>query len=664
MLITSAKENNRVCKPLKPLRIYFRPHDTTFAFIFFLARRCPSTIQCSSLDEITHPGIMNSEFRKTIGDLLGKGIQFEVPAYQRGYRWKQQQVGELLHDLREFIQKNEDSPQKNKRYLLQLVVVKKIDENQYEVIDGQQRLTTLFILLTFLQERYKNVCNPQKQLYTIKYKTRDSLSDYLKEIGEKSPKNIDEYYMQQAWKVFKDSWSDEPGGITGEKEAESLWKILTAETGASERVEILWLEKNDDDASETIFRNINSGKIELEESELIKSLFLRTKKDNSHLVRALQWEQIENRFYDDAFWGFLKEEDDDKIARRINILAKLMLSTDEGKGGENGKSFKTNELFICIKEKIEDPTREPGIWRKFVETFQILESWYNAPLLHNYIGLCLQIGAASLATIFKKYNYNKILLEPETETREKRFLRFLKNQIYSHLIKKGEDTEAFIGGLEYGSNNNDIKKILLTYNVELLNQQYENAPKGGKWNEDHSMFRFPFDVYTQINWQLEHISSQNESEAEWVIAIIEKEKQTLEKGSCRQLFEDGKGGRYTNWEEVQDEIKKSPGLIDKIKQGIKDDLGESLLEEDDKDRIGNLALLDNHTNESYKNALFRDKKETIISNIKKGHFVPLGTQYAFFKFFEENPTKLEYWKETDVDHQESYIIQTIDRLKK
>ena len=610
---------------------------------------------------------MSSEFRKTIGDLLGKGIQFEVPAYQRGYRWKQQQVGELLHDLREFIQKNEDSPQKDKRYLLQLVVVKKIDENQYEVIDGQQRLTTLFILLTFLQERYKNVCNPQKQLYTIKYKTRDSLSDYLKEIGEKSPKNIDEYYMQQAWKVFKDSWSDEPGGITGEKEAESLWKILTAETGASERVEILWLEKNDDDASETIFRNINSGKIELEESELIKSLFLRTKKDNSHLVRALQWEQIENRFYDDAFWGFLKEEDDDKIARRINILAKLVLSTGKGNNAGQDKSFKTNELFIGIKEKIEDPTREPDIWRKFVETFQILESWYNAPLLHNYIGLCLQIGAAPLTTIFEEYN--KPLLG--SETREKQFLKFLKGKIYSHLIgKNGKDTKAFIGGLEYGSNNNDIKKILLTYNVELLNQQYVNvkAHKGWKWNEDHSMFRFPFDVYTQINWQLEHISSQNENEAEWVIAIIEEYKRELkdkgENGGCNKILTKFNDNWAENWKEVGDEIKKSPqDLINKIKQGIKDDLGESLLKEDDKDRIGNLALLDDHTNKSYKNAPFRKKKGTIISKIKEGQFVPLGTQYAFFKFFEKNPTELEYWKETDVKEQESYIIQTIDRLK-
>lgn len=73
------------------------------------------------------------------GRLVGKiSGEFVVMSYQRGYRWGESQVNALLNDIY-------DNGQKAN--CLQPIVVRVLDnENQYELIYGQQRLTTLFLL--------------------------------------------------------------------------------------------------------------------------------------------------------------------------------------------------------------------------------------------------------------------------------------------------------------------------------------------------------------------------------------------------------------------------------------------------------------------------------------------------------------------------------------
>lgn len=73
---------------------------------------------------------------KPIGDI--KGV-FNIPAYQRGYRWGKLQVKTLLNDL---YQKANDSTKKD--YCLQPIVVLRKGEGEYDLIDGQQRLTTIY----------------------------------------------------------------------------------------------------------------------------------------------------------------------------------------------------------------------------------------------------------------------------------------------------------------------------------------------------------------------------------------------------------------------------------------------------------------------------------------------------------------------------------------
>ena len=131
-----------------------------------------------------------------VKDLLG--MNFFIPGYQRGYRWKTRQVEDLLDDIYEFMQSGKDG-----KYCLQPLVVKysaskdrlldKLNEalkekendiqsayqvlkdyQRWDVVDGQQRLTTIYILLSYLDKT--------KAPYTLQYETRKGSQDFLKNI--------------------------------------------------------------------------------------------------------------------------------------------------------------------------------------------------------------------------------------------------------------------------------------------------------------------------------------------------------------------------------------------------------------------------------------------------------------------------------------------------
>ena len=78
---------------------------------------------------------------RPIGDLLDE--HFFVPSYQRGYRWTKREVTALLEDIDAF----QRSAQPDSYYCLQPVVVRRNAQGTLDLVDGQQRLTTLFLIL-------------------------------------------------------------------------------------------------------------------------------------------------------------------------------------------------------------------------------------------------------------------------------------------------------------------------------------------------------------------------------------------------------------------------------------------------------------------------------------------------------------------------------------
>ena len=94
--------------------------------------------------------------KKSITDVEGK---FLIPSYQRGYRWRPQEVKLLLEDINAIKEQEE--------YCLQPIVVQQKGE-QYELIDGQQRLTTLFLL-----HRYAAVRDVAENKCSLNFKDKN-----------------------------------------------------------------------------------------------------------------------------------------------------------------------------------------------------------------------------------------------------------------------------------------------------------------------------------------------------------------------------------------------------------------------------------------------------------------------------------------------------------
>ena len=166
---------------------------------------------------------------KTISELLK--CNFHIPSYQRGYRWTEQQVTDLLNDINEFSPKEIANSDEKTWYCLQPIVVKQKDENEWDVIDGQQRLTTIYLILYYLNQRYTE--EGKVKLFELEYETREGSANYLKnELGkiEKDNSNIDYFHISIAYQTIK--------GWFKEKKVEKIGRRQGKERG-----EIKWVRK-------------------------------------------------------------------------------------------------------------------------------------------------------------------------------------------------------------------------------------------------------------------------------------------------------------------------------------------------------------------------------------------------------------------------------------
>ena len=116
---------------------------------------------------------LNNEILKNVQNLLD--LRFFIPKYQRGYRWKENQIIDLLNDIDRFNPSNDED--KNSWYCLQPLVVKK-SEDGWRLIDGQQRLTSIKLILHYLNKKFFYV--EPKQIYTLDYETRGKDEEWLK----------------------------------------------------------------------------------------------------------------------------------------------------------------------------------------------------------------------------------------------------------------------------------------------------------------------------------------------------------------------------------------------------------------------------------------------------------------------------------------------------
>ena len=641
-----------------------------------------------------------------IGELLD-GRYFYIPSYQRGYRWTEKQVGDLLRDLLCFsndLANKGNKDEKDQFYCLQPIIARPItdidqlktifgddfndsilEHGVWEIIDGQQRLTTIFLLYKYLldqkgwdAETLKDE-EDGKELYHICYATRKGSSSFLENLSLKAIKdsseevfkeNVDYFHMANAFKYISE-WIKTDGksiniryqlGGSLDNVRTSLFKLLNGMSdtkGGS--VQVLWYELAENKGKRNIkeFQKINTGKIRLTDAELIKGLFLLEKNFSTsekyikQSELALEWEFIENTLHANNFWYFLQKKGFD-MPNRIDLLFNLIYKKAALKNiQEEDWDAKLKEVDIQLSDarqseifrfyynrfegKIgEDLQHEVGkAWDEVMELYRTLDDWFCTPSIYNYIGLLSQCGE-DLCRLVLHYEYL-----PEESTRLD-FEDYLKERISFHLRKVKIDNEKKLILSTYKEHDN-IYKVLLTLNIHLLNEQNQ------KLESESDVYKFPFDVLNAQNWDIEHIDSfhtnalkKDNDKKEWIETALADRSDELSKDEKEQI-----------------NLKIEENALDDAINIIKRNAQEVDTEEEIKNTIGNLTLLDAATNRMYGNSLFCTKRRIIIERIKQGVFVPVATQYIFAKFFDQKGTNRSLWTKEDMEAYHNYIYNVI-----
>lgn len=525
-------------------------------------------------------------------------MKFFIPSYQRGYRWTNLQIENLLNDILEFRPGVDGG-----FYCLQPLVVK--EQKKWTVIDGQQRLTTICLILKALN----------KKCPSIEYE-RDSYIQVCNSSDEIKKDNIEIYHLTSA-KHFIDRW------IHIEKRADEE-KLDTKKFCDKILGKTKFIFYNVGDVSEEqeydIFNNLNSGKIALTNAELIKALFLNKvgKQDITHReveqrLLADEFDKIERTLRQDDFWCFLAGNTA-KPSSCINLLFDLMLESSE----KNDKyltdePFRTFFYFNDLINGDKEPYKlSKDTWEKVRKVFHIMEGWYNDSVMYNLIGYHRAANKGKpLCEIYKKFCEEKSKNE---------FKKWLVDE-----CKKPIDYPDGFMQLRYDENKKMVFDLLLLFNIATLNERPQEAVK------------FSFANLHKYKWDVEHISPQNPKNVDDLKKAVEKFKDN----EYLKILIDA-----LNKEEKDTKI-------------IEEERAKYFAADDDLMGIQNLTLLTAHDNRGIGNKFFFEKRQKLQEYYQQGSFIPACSMNVFMKFYSDNPEQMAFWDKDDRDSYKNKLEQTI-----
>lgn len=246
------------------------------------------------------------------------GKILNIPEYQRSYAWEKQNVRDLIEDINESLETN------SSHYIGTVVLAKTKVQDNYNIVDGQQRLTTILMIMNVLILRLKDKedVDYYKRLYIFdrnyeKYKLTPLSRDknYFFSLLEESvidePKSRSQRYLTEVYEEIKNTVDDI---IVNKKQF----------LRAIENLQILEFIENDEGDAIRIFQTVNDRGKDLTRMDKIKSLLFYF--SNKHL----------NKKYDhtinETFGEIFELYDNIKLTgekQGINIIASKQFNEDD-----------------------------------------------------------------------------------------------------------------------------------------------------------------------------------------------------------------------------------------------------------------------------------------------------------------------------------------------
>ena len=539
--------------------------------------------------------------------------EFYIPSYQRGYRWGENEVIRLLDDVYANGKKN---------YCLQPIVVRKKGD-AYELVDGQQRFTTLYLIYKYMHD-----ANPfffSEPAFSLTYETREASADFLKNLDlSKRNDNIDFWFIANAYETIK-TWFEEDLQI----------RVMRIFEYFKEQVNVIWYEVDESEDAISLFTRLNIGKIPLTNAELVKAMFLTAYGSDAAEKRqdefSLQWDNMEKELHNDKLWYFLTNKTNTNYQTRIDLVLDLI----------SGKQSTDREKYYSFFkiDAMKHTTSLDEVWRKILQTFLVLKDWFENHELYHKIGYLIAAASDSLSL-------SDIFELSENKTKSE-FRAALDEE-----IKKSIHISGNYADLSYDkpTDYKRISTLLLLFNVESVRLNGEQS----QW---FPFDKFKFDKSSNISWSLEHIHAQQsegmktqEKWKEWLDLHIDSVK-TVSKN--QDLID-----RMT---EAKQKATLSRAEFEVLQQEVIDIL--SLKENVDYlHTIGNLALLNTRDNAALNNSTFDVKRNQIVEMDKNGAFIPFCTKNVFLKYYTPSEkNQLHFWGQAD---RVAYIKAINEKLEK
>ncbi len=520
-----------------------------------------------------------------VGNIVG---DFFVPSYQRGYRWGRGEVTSLLKDIHE---------SSGRKYFLQPVVAKRRDDGKWELVDGQQRLTTLFLVLRYIQEHL-----PTARLkYSLEYETRAASADYLQHpTAERSQENIDFSHIFVAFTCIRE-WFESQNNAT--LAAINFYKYL------SESVYVIWYEAPDDVDSTTLFTRLNVGRIPLTDAELVKAFLLtRSRELKRDREIAAQWDSIERDLRIPEVWAFI-------TGKSVAEATHITLLLDNLAGWPKGRQRPLFHTFETLRPMIEDSAQD--VWNRVVSLHSLVMGWYDSRDLFHKIGYLIARGRT-----FDE------LVDLSRDCTKRAFEARLDARIGADLSLSRSDVPE----LRYGSRK--AEAVLLLMNVETVRSMKLSSE------------RFSFREHAAQRWSIEHIHAQNAEQ-------LNRAAQWLE---WLRLHRDALAGLPAIDPADRDELI---ARVNVAMQDISAEVFQSMEQElttlfslagegGDVDAIANLALLASGDNSALSNSAFEVKRRNVLERDRLGSYIPVCTRNVFLKYYTEaEGQQIHYWGQHD-----------------
>lgn len=630
-----------------------------------------------------------------VGSLIKKGQEnwsrFFVPAYQRGYRWSAEQVEQLIDDLLEFETKKDSSD--DAFYCIQPLVVRPIDrggEQYLEVIDGQQRLTTILLILQAMRQiQYEEERDDENSrwyfakmppiAYEIQYETRKSSLVWLKEL----PQTI---FDEDKYKEFDNTNCDYSHFAevfnAAYKKLHLLPDYRLLKDILLESTYFIWyMPTATDDNDVDIFDRLNAGKIGLNNAELVKALFLQHSNISSDSPTDLailqkiahEWDEMEKQLHDDALWGFIYSQQSHTLTYDSRIEYLLDLLVDKTAKQKESIFYTFNQYLSSYREMLRNGGNKDTRlrfewvvknWDNIKALFDRVCEWYGERDMYHRIGFIIELNP--------KYTLKRLQGMLPQLSHSERIAKL--DGIIKEMVCNIRSENLFHGKKE-------LSTILFLYNILLEDRRH------------NSTARFSFSDYKQVRkdkgWDQEHVASSKDHEPsvteqkEMATDVIElitgvkpvevtiqlpgnsddtTDNQTYptkqfkladivcvlndeENELCKTLLNilNRKEDDSLSSSEFDDIYSR---IVAHFK-GNADLLGQFQYNKKlEKDFIWNFVLLNAKTNRSYGNHIFPVKRRRIL-NDEFEVYTPVGTRNVFEKAYSRKIDHIFAWTKSD-----------------